>query len=218
MIDPRQAIFAAVRDAAPQGLFNDDGNILALDNLLDAFKVPRAGGPPAAPSARSEPAWITIGRALIGTREIPGPQHNSWIAKGWARLGAGWFNDDETPWCGFFVAHCLDAAGLAFPGKGQFARALAWKTYGRGLASPAVGAIGVKGRAGGGHVFFIVGETPDKRFFKVLEGNANNMVRIGDVAKADVLAIRWPAAPLPLPAKPRALPVMAKGTIAVSEA
>lgn len=39
--DPRQATFAAVRAICPPGLFNDPGNILALDNLLDAFGAPR---------------------------------------------------------------------------------------------------------------------------------------------------------------------------------
>ena len=33
-----------MRAAAPPGLFNDPGNILALDNLLDAFSVPRENG------------------------------------------------------------------------------------------------------------------------------------------------------------------------------
>lgn len=37
----RKAIFDAVRAVAPTGLFNDPGNVLALDNLLDAFGVPR---------------------------------------------------------------------------------------------------------------------------------------------------------------------------------
>lgn len=40
-IDPRRAIFDEIRAAARPGLFNDQGNILALDNLLDAFDVPR---------------------------------------------------------------------------------------------------------------------------------------------------------------------------------
>lgn len=40
--DPRRAIFDAVRVTARPGLFRDPGNILALDNLLDAFNVPRA--------------------------------------------------------------------------------------------------------------------------------------------------------------------------------
>lgn len=40
--DPRKAIFDAVRAAARPGLFADPGNVLALDNLLDAFAVARA--------------------------------------------------------------------------------------------------------------------------------------------------------------------------------
>lgn len=37
----RKAIFDAVREAAPGDVFGDPGNILALDNLLDALGVPR---------------------------------------------------------------------------------------------------------------------------------------------------------------------------------
>lgn len=214
----RKAIFDAIRDSRGRGWPANDPEIRTIDAFLDGIGVPRPGADVRDAPATLDPPWVTVGRTLIGQREIPGPRHNSWIASGWARLGAKWFNDDETPWCGFFVAHCLDAAGMPYPAGGTFARALAWKDYGRGLTSPAVGAIGVKGRAGGGHVFFIVGETADKRYFKVLEGNANNMVRIGDVAKADVLAIRWPpAAAVPLP-KDRRLPVMTRGAIAESEA
>ncbi|MCY1672121.1 lysozyme [Novosphingobium sp. SL115] len=39
-LDPRKTIFDAVRAVARPGLFADAGNILALDNLLDAFNVP----------------------------------------------------------------------------------------------------------------------------------------------------------------------------------
>ncbi len=42
--DPRKPVFDAVRAIAPAGLFNDPGNILALDNLLDAFGARRASG------------------------------------------------------------------------------------------------------------------------------------------------------------------------------
>ncbi len=41
MSDVRAPIFDAVRAAAPKGVFSDPGNVLALDNLLDAFGVPR---------------------------------------------------------------------------------------------------------------------------------------------------------------------------------
>ncbi len=46
MSDVRAPIFDAVRQAAPPGLFNDPGHIQALDNLLDAFGVPRTGTSP----------------------------------------------------------------------------------------------------------------------------------------------------------------------------
>lgn len=44
MTNPRAAIFAAVRDLVP-GVWSDNGNILAMDNLLDAFGVPREAVP-----------------------------------------------------------------------------------------------------------------------------------------------------------------------------
>ncbi|WP_334182042.1 hypothetical protein [Novosphingobium sp.] len=41
MTDPRKDTFDAVRAISPPGLFNDPGNILALNNLLDAFGAQR---------------------------------------------------------------------------------------------------------------------------------------------------------------------------------
>lgn len=45
----RAPIFQAVRELARPGLFNDPGNVLALDNLLDAFGVEREGQAKPAP-------------------------------------------------------------------------------------------------------------------------------------------------------------------------
>lgn len=109
----------------------------------------------AEPSARtSEPNWVREARAYIGVREIPGKQHNPTIL-GWAKglgvkaLGIA-VNDDETPWCGLFVAHCLKSCGL--PTAPIAVRAKAWANYGSALNSPRYGAIAVFGRQGGGHV------------------------------------------------------------------
>jgi uncharacterized protein (TIGR02594 family) len=162
----------------------------------------------------TEPSWIIAARGLIGTREIPGPASNSTIVAWWAKLHAPWFNNDGVPWCGLFVAHCLDAVGLPYPGKGAFARALRWATWGMPV-SARLGAIGVKSRKGGGHVFFIVGETADKRFFKALGGNQGDRVSIVDVRKSDVIAIRWPQGAVPGAA---VLPVMPVGAVSGKEA
>lgn len=166
---------------------------------------------PAAPQT-AEPAWLALGRALIGQREIVGPSHNPWIAKAWGRLGAKWFNDDETPWCGLFVAHCVDAAGLSYPGKGQFARAKAWLDWGQ-ACKPTPGAVVVFGRSGGGHVAFLVGESATNYY--CLGGNQSNAVNITPIAKARALGVRWPST-IPVPAIP--LPQMSGGTISRNEA
>lgn len=198
MHDPRAPIFAAVRQARP-AVFNDpvEGplRIRALDNVLDALEVPRAGQAPARPAPSpspkaSEPRWMVEARRLIGTAEIPGPKHNPWIVAGWKRLGAAWFTDDETPWCGLFVAHCIEHAGLPYPKL--FPRAKSWADW--GVPCPAtVGAVAVFGRQGGGHVGFLVGENPSAYY--VLGGNQSNAVNIMPIAKSRLVpnGIRWPA-------------------------
>lgn len=208
MTDPRKPIFDAVRPLARTGLFNDPGNVLALDNLLDAFGVPRAGQ--AAKPPINEPRWMAVARALMGTAEIPGPKHNPFIVAAWKRLGAGWFTDDETPWCGLFVAHCIAEAGLPYPKA--FPRAASWADWGRDCP-PAVGAVVVFQRSGGGHVGFLVGESPANYY--VLGGNQGNAVNITPIAKNRKVAIRWPKeVSFPAPGLPR----MSGGTISVNEA
>lgn len=217
MSDPRKTIFDAVRAAARPNLFADAGNVLALDNLLDAFDVPRPGraAPALAPVSprAADPRWLVEARKLLGTREIPGPQHNRWIASGWKRLGAGWFTDDETPWCGLFVAHCIEAAGLPFPK--MFPRALEWAKWGKACA-PTVGAVAVFGRQGGGHVGFLVGESHSHYY--VLGGNQKNEVNIMPIAKDRLVkegGIRWPLSlGLPTPGLPR----MTGGVVSTNEA
>jgi uncharacterized protein (TIGR02594 family) len=163
------------------------------------------------PAGRREPDWLREARALIGTREIPGPRHNSWIVRQWAKLGAAWFNDDETPWCGLFVASCLQAVGLPFPGRGLFARALAWKDWGK-PCGPFVGAVAVFGRTGGGHVGFLVGQSANH--FYVLGGNQSNAVNIMPIARTRLVATRWP---LERAIEASKLPAMTGGTISRNE-
>lgn len=135
------------------------------------------------------PNWMQIAKGYVGVKEIPGPKHNTTIQAWLAKLGA-WWRDDETPWCGVFVAHCLREAGLPLPQN--WMRAKAWADYGSNLRSThaAPGAILVFARQGGGHVGFYAGE--DSTFFYVLGGNQGNAVSISKIAKARCIAIRWP--------------------------
>lgn len=192
------------RGSIPQDLYDD---------LVPALEVALRGPAAADDSPRApRPPWLDEAYRLIGQREIPGPRHNSWIASSWARLGAGWFNDDETPWCGLFAAHCIQAAGLPFPK--MFPRAKAWADWGKPCPAT-VGAVVVFGRQGGGHVGFLVGESASN--FYVLGGNQSNAVNIMPIAKSRMVpgGIRWPSQ-LGLPAA--GLPRMAGGVISTNEA
>lgn len=137
----------------------------------------------------TEPVWLGIARKYVGTREIPGPKHNATIM-GWLKRLGSWIKDDETPWCGSFVAAVMQEAGLPYPD--MYPRAKAWADYGARLQTHllAPGAILVFARQGGGHVGFYVGE--DANFYHVLGGNQSNSVNTTRIAKSRLVASRWP--------------------------
>ncbi|NJS15019.1 MAG: TIGR02594 family protein [Sphingopyxis sp.] len=204
MSDPRKPFADALRKAGMD--FNRPGVVAAFDDMLDKAGVLRVGQTPGI----IDPPWLAHARSKLGQREIKGPKHNGWIAEGWARLGATWFNDDETPWCGYFIADALDAAGLPYPKN--FPAAASFRTY--GVAVPAqLGAIATMRRPGGNHAFIIVGETPDRLAYKALGGNQSDGVTIMDVPKTQVDAIRWPPGVPLVPRSQMQLPVMPRGTI-----
>lgn len=148
----------------------------------------------------SEPAWLTEARKLVGLREISGAAHSPRIVEWLKRLRA-WWREDETPWCGTFVAHCLSVAG--HPPPSSWFRARAYEAYGSPLLEPCVGCVVVFSRTGGGHVAFAVGRDKRGRLM-CLGGNQGNAVSIAPFDPSRVTAYRWPSsrvphgAPLPL--------------------
>lgn len=137
----------------------------------------------------TDPRWLIEAKNLFGTKEVPGPKHSGKI-QGWlAKLGA-WWRDDETPWCGVFAAHCMQASNLPYPR--DYYRAKAWADYGSRLQPDrlAPGAILVFGRTGGGHVGFYAGE--DNTYYYVLGGNQADAVNVVRIAKSRLIASRWP--------------------------
>ena len=143
---------------------------------------------------------MPIARSLIGLRETPGAKHNSTIIKWLATLKA-WWSDDETPWCGTFVAHCIATVGMKPPV--YWMRAKDWLNWGVPVLTPCVGAVVVFERKGGGHVAFVVGEDKAGNLM-CLGGNQKNMVRIDPFPRSRVLGYRIPRGYQPL----GALPVM----------
>jgi uncharacterized protein (TIGR02594 family) len=141
-----------------------------------------------------EPIWYTEAKKYVGLKEIPGSKHNPTII-GWAkRLGSKILgitvNDDETPWCGTFVAHCMTTANMKTPPIAV--RAKSWAGWGRKLIAPRLGCVLVFTREGGGHVGFYVGE--DATAYHVLGGNQSNSVSVTRIAKDRLTenGMRWP--------------------------
>lgn len=142
-----------------------------------------------------EPAWLAAARAKLGTREVPGPA-NSPTIMGWAKkVGAKFlgmvYNADSVPWCGLFVAACMQEAGINPPMIAV--RAKSWAAWGRPLKQTelAPGAVLVFERLGGGHVGFYDGETATA--YRVLGGNQSDAVTRTWIAKDRCVARRWPA-------------------------
>ena len=181
-----------------------------LDLVMAAIEGRYRPGEPAPMAAGGEPPWLAVARSLIGEREIVGPKHNGKIVKWWSELGAKWFNDDETPWCGLFAAHCMAQAGQTYPSA--FPRAKAWLDWGK-ASQPRLGAVVVFGRNGGGHVGFLVGESAANYY--VLGGNQSNAVTITPIDKLRAIGVRWPGG---LPLSNALLPKMTGGTISRNEA
>jgi uncharacterized protein (TIGR02594 family) len=135
-----------------------------------------------------EPKWLARARAFIGLREVPGVATAPVIARWLVQLKA-WWKDDETPWCGTFVAAVLEAEG--FPKPPHWYRARAWLNFGTALTHPAVGALVIFERKGGGHVGFLVGQDERGRLM-VLGGNQGNSVNVAPFERSRVLGYRWP--------------------------
>lgn len=142
-----------------------------------------------APFANAPP-WLWRAYHYIGTAEIPGPRHNPLIQR-WLVALRAWWDDDETPWCGTFVAACLQASGISLPQ--HWYRARAWLDWGAPLAAPALGALAVFERGPHqGHVGFVAGRHP-AGWLMILGGNQGNRVSVAPFAPERLLGYRWPA-------------------------
>lgn len=187
------------RKTLPKDLYED---------LLASWTTAFSEAP--APIKGQEPVWLSHARSLIGIKETPGKTHTKAILD-WVKGLGGWFTDDETPWCGTFVAHCIRTAGISDIPKNWF-RAREWEHWGQ-PSPPRVGAVVVFSRTGGGHVGFLVGENAENYY--VLGGNQSNAVNITPIAKSRSTAVRWPST---IPLSEVKLPRMTGGTISKNEA
>ena len=145
-----------------------------------------------------ELSWISEARKYIGLREIKGTKHNPTIIKWLDDMGKygteskAWWREDETPWCGLFVGHCL----------GETGRYVVKNWFGAGewnndqlmtkLDKPAYGCIVAFTRQGGGHVGFVVGKDTLGNLM-VFGGNQGDAVSIAAFLPSRATVFYWPS-------------------------
>jgi len=149
--------------------------------------------------------WVDEAYKFLGQKELPGNATAPFIASWLVELKA-WWKDDETPWCGTTVAHCLKSTG--YPITKNWFRAKAWATYGTSVPKAVYGCIVVFEREGGGHVGFVVGGSVDGTKIMVLGGNQDNGVCIREFPVSRAIAYRYPPG-AKLPDAGLKLPVLA---------
>jgi uncharacterized protein (TIGR02594 family) len=143
-----------------------------------------------------DPPWLVEARKHDGQAEVPGAGSNQWIADVWATLKNGsWYwshygkDDSLLPWCGAFVAFCIQRSGLEYPKL--YASARAWADWGELAGHFVRGGIVVFARKGGGHVGFIDSIDQHGRLM-VWGGNQSDRVSLAPFEKSRVIAVRWP--------------------------
>jgi uncharacterized protein (TIGR02594 family) len=153
--------------------------------------------------------WYVEAWRLLGITEVGGPGDNQ-VILAWAKdLGIP-YSEDETPWCGLFVAHCVGSQLPDEPLPSGPLGARNWGGFGNKVApQPAAILVFWRQQKNGpfGHVGFYAGE--DDSHYHVLGGNQDNKVCVTRIPKDRLLQARWPST-VPA-AKGKALKVDAAG-------
>lgn len=146
---------------------------MSEDNTYDPYSMP----------------WMDVAKSHIGLKEIPGSRSNPTILQ-WAEdvNVENVYKNDDVPWCGLFIAHCIIESDNLEPVKDPL-WALNWNKFGI-KTTPRFGCIMVFKRGGGGHVGFYVGEDSDT--YHILGGNQSNSVNVTRVRKSQFVGARWP--------------------------
>ena len=172
-------------------------------------------------------AWQHISLTENTSKTKHNPKILEWLAKMGSFNGEhkAWWKEDETPWCGTFVGAILGESNRYVIPSWYRAGDWADSRYMTKLDKPAYGAIAIKKRKGGNHVFFIVGKN-SKGQIMGLGGNQGNKVSIIPFSLSDIYAIYWPSMvsngkpvkSIPLPDRYNLPIVSATGTFGASEA
>jgi uncharacterized protein (TIGR02594 family) len=169
---------------------------LLVDGIVGPVTWKSLFGSDAVDTEYDNPAipWFQEARRLIGIRERVGPGNEPKIIE-WAKAAGISYTDDDVPWCGLFVAHCVSSSlgEESLPSNPLGARN--WLRFGAPCEA-GLGAILVFWRENPngfkGHVGFYAGEEKDGAY-QVLGGNQSNAVSLARIRRDRLLGARWPA-------------------------
>lgn len=163
------------------------------------------------------PLWLQVSLDHVGLKEAAGKANNKELVAD-IKTVAPDYQDDATPWCAGWVSFCLARAGLKPTKSPLWARSYAESpNLFHKLTGPAVGAIAVKTRTGGGHVTFVAGRTRGGAL-ACCGGNQNDMVNVSPYAPtAFNLGFWWPKDVPPPPSRSFSLlPIVTSAGIPVT--
>lgn len=146
---------------------------------------------PAADPARAVTSF-DVAKRYIGTREVPGKEHNPFIVR-WSRAILSWVSTDEVAWCSSFANHCAAEAG--YERSGSLA-ARSWLSTGvpTHLDHARPGDVVILWRVSPssweGHVAFLDHYNKSRGLLYLLGGNQNNAVNITAYPVSQLLGIR----------------------------
>jgi uncharacterized protein (TIGR02594 family) len=168
-------------DYGPEGaqhlLTDEKGRPISAGNTAPAG-TPTAAPAPATPaSVAGLMPWHARMESILGLYEFSGDKDNEAILAMAKQCGGSIARDykhDSIPWCALTVSWSLITTGFLPVGKGSLA-AIDFKKICQRIDGPAVGAIGVKARTGGNHVFIVRGRTASGQLVGT-GGNQSDMV------------------------------------------
>jgi len=149
------------------------------------------------PVVSTDLPWYAEAWGLLGVREDTGSGSNP-LLLAWAKDLNIPYSDDETPWCGLFVAQCIGSQLPEEPLPSNPLGARNWARFGSPTTDQP-GAVMVFWRESEngfkGHVGLYAGE--DSANYHILGGNQSNKVSVAKVSKERRLAARWPSTAMP---------------------
>jgi uncharacterized protein (TIGR02594 family) len=169
------------------------------------------------------PKLVSTAIQYLGIKEIPGGKSNPVILNMAESIGLkGVYTDDDTSWCAVFINFLFKITGKpAVDPKGDIYNLMRAKwllNWGNKveIKDMKLGDIGILDRAGGGHVFIIIGKTPNGNVIG-LGGNQSNSVTFSEFDINRLLGVRTFYA-IAAPESAKLYLVQSDGNISTNEA